>query len=99
MLALGGMALGVVDLLDVRPMTKADIDDAFLPNDPEVVANALKGFAWHVKKRYEIIPFAVKGKLNFFDVPDEKLCPLPEEYADHCDYLYKHGLNLAPSHA
>ena len=44
----GGMALGVVELIDISPMTKADLEKSFLPEDwyPE----ALKGYAWHVKK-------------------------------------------------
>ena len=59
------MGLGVVELVDVRPMTEADVPAAMLFDDD--VEDALKGFAWHVKPLYEVIPFPVKGKLNFFE--------------------------------
>ena len=83
----GGMALGVVELIDISPMTKADLEKSFLPEDwyPE----ALKGYAWHVKKLYEIIPFPVKGKLNVFEI-DAKMEKLPDGYKDHCVYLKEH---------
>ena len=56
------------------------------------VEDALKGFAWHVKPLYEVIPFPVKGKLNFFEVDDDLLKRLPDGYEDHCDYMYQQGL-------
>lgn len=83
LVAPGGYALGVVELLDVRPMTKGDIEHAYLPE--EWHENALKGFAWHVKKLYEIIPFPIKGKLNLFNV-DAELRRLPEGFKDHTTY-------------
>ena len=43
----GGMALAVVELLDIRPMTKADLEPAYLPE--EWHADALKSFAWHIR--------------------------------------------------
>ena len=81
LVAPGGMALGVVELVDVRPMTRKDIPSAYLPREAE--RDALLGFAWHVKKLYEVKPFAVKGKLNFFSVDDDLLEKLPSEYKDH----------------
>lgn len=84
LVAPGGMALGVVELLDVRPMTKADVDAAYLPQ--EWVTDALKGFAWHVRKLYEIKPFPIKGRLNLFTV-DAALEKLPLGFKDHCVYL------------
>lgn len=83
----GGMALGVVELIDISPMTKADLEKSFLPED--WYADALKGYAWHVKKSYEIIPFPVKGKLNLFEV-DAEMEKLPDGYKDHCVYLKEH---------
>ena len=71
LIAPGGMGLGVVELVDVRPMTEADVPAAMLFDDD--VEDALKGFAWHVKPLYEVIPFPVKGKLNFFEVDDDLL--------------------------
>mgnify|MGYP000857869298 CR=1 FL=1 len=84
----GGLALGVVEIVDIRPMTKADLEKAFLPK--EWHADALKGLAWHLKPLYEIIPFSVKGRLNLFDVDDALLVRLPEGYEDHSEYLEKH---------
>jgi len=92
MVAPGGMALGVVELLDIRRMEKVDVEAAFLPDDPEIIEAVLQGYAWHVKKLYEIVPFAVKGRLNLYDVEDTLLHRLPSEYADHCDYLSAKGL-------
>ncbi|WP_304736862.1 ASCH domain-containing protein [uncultured Desulfovibrio sp.] len=88
MIAPGGMALGVIELLDVRPMTKADLEAAYLPD--EWHADALKGYAWHMRKLYEIKPFPIKGKLNLFtfDLSD-RLEKLPEEFKDHCVYLHQ----------
>jgi hypothetical protein len=80
----GGMALGVVDLLDIRPMTKNDLESAYIPET--WYADALKGYAWHIKKLYEIVPFDIKGKLNLFNVEHE-LTPLPPEFKDHCVYM------------
>ena len=90
LIAPGGMGLGVVELVDVRPMTEADVPAAMLFDDD--VEDALKGFAWHVKPLYEVIPFPVKGKLNFFEVDDDLLKRLPDGYEDHCDYMYQQGL-------
>lgn len=87
LIAPGGMGLGVVELVDVLPMTKADLEQSFLPKD--WYADALKGYAWHVKKLYEIIPFPVKGKLNLFDI-DAEMEKLPDGYKDHCVYLKEH---------
>lgn len=83
-IAPGGMALGVVELLDVRPMTEEDLKATVLPDTWH--AEALKGFAWHVRKLYEIKPFPVKGKLNLFTV-NENLEKLPSEFEDHCVYF------------
>lgn len=90
LIAPGGMGLGVVELVDVRPMTRADIKASMLPDVD--IEEALKGFAWHIKPIYEAIPFPVKGKLNFFEVDDALIKRLPEGYADHNDYLYQHGV-------
>lgn len=84
LIAPGGMALGVVELVDIRPMTRADLEPAYLPE--AWYDDALKGFAWHVKKLYEIKPFPVKGKLNLFTV-DTELEKLPPQFKDHCVYL------------
>lgn len=85
MIAHGGMALGVVELVDVCRMTKADLEPSFIPE--EWFEDALKGYAWHVKKLYEIKPFPIRGKLNLFEVDESQLVKLPPEFTDHCVYL------------
>lgn len=84
LIAPGGMALGVVELFDVHPMTKADLESAYLPD--AWYDDALKGFAWCVRKLYEIKPVPVKGKLNVFNV-DVAFEKLPPQFKDHCIYL------------
>lgn len=84
----GGLALGVVELVDIKKMTKEDLKHAYIPD--EWHKDALKGYAWHIKKLYEIIPFPVKGRLNIFEVEDSLLVPLPTTYEDHSDYLDQH---------
>lgn len=87
----GGMALGVVELLDVRPMTKADLETAYLPDDWR--ADALKGYAWHVSPLYGVVPFPTKGKLNLFNI-DAPLEKIPDSFADHWEYLrFQQGLS------
>lgn len=80
----GGMALGVVELVDCQRMRKEDIYNAVLPEGME--EEVLKGYAWHLKRLYEIVPVPVKGRLGLYnlDIPLEKL---PEEFEDHIIYL------------
>jgi hypothetical protein len=66
-----GCILGIVDLIDCRPMTKVDEDGAFC----DVFAGA---FAWVVKPIAHCRPDAILGKLNLFDVADNKLVRLDE---------------------
>ena len=73
----GGLALGVVKLADIRKMTRKDLKHAYIP--AEWHKDALKRYAWHVKKLYELVPFPVKGRLNLFEVDDALLVRLPEE--------------------
>lgn len=82
----GGSALGVVELVDVRRMTKDDVKNAVLPIN--MVDDALKGYAWHVKKLFEIKPFHVRGRMNIFDVDIEldQLERLPSEFENHGEY-------------
>ena len=75
-------------------MTDADLEKAVLPRDMR--EEALKGYAWHVKKLYEIKPFPIKGRLNLFnvDLEEDKLEHLPEEYANHAEYYTRAVLKL-----
>lgn len=84
----GGVALAVIDLLDVKSMTKADLKGAMMDDfEPEEVEDVLRGYAWHIKLQTPILPVPVKGKLNLFEV-DIPLEALPSEYEDHLAYLY-----------
>jgi hypothetical protein len=64
-----GCILGIIDLIDCRPMTKADEDGAFC----DVFAGA---YAWVVRPIAHCRPDAILGKLNLFDVPENKLVRL-----------------------
>lgn len=80
----GGMALGVVNLFDCDRMKKEYLDAAMTPEewDNEV----LKGFAWHIKPVFEIIPVPIKGKLGIYNI-DIQFEKLPERFKDHAVYL------------
>ncbi len=86
----GGMALGVVNLVDCKPMTKADLEHAWLYEEWE--SEALKGYAWHIEPLYQIIPVPVKGKLGLYNL-DIEIQKLPDNFLDHAVYLdyMKHG--------
>lgn len=81
----GGMALAVVELLDIRPMTKADLEPAYLPE--EWHADALKSFAWHIRPLYAVVPQPIKGKLNLFNVDIIEFEKIPSGIIDHWEYL------------
>ena len=81
----GGRTLGVVELVDVRPMTQDDLAAAYLPE--EWHAEALKGFAWHVSPLYGVTTQPIKGKLNLFNVDEASIEKIPEEFIDHWEYL------------
>ena len=83
LIAPGGYALGVVELVDVRSMTRTDLASAYIPED--WYADALKGYAWHIKKLYEIKPVPIQGKLNLFNA-NVPLDPLPDNFKDHVIY-------------
>ena len=57
-----GSAIAMVNLMDCRPMTKEDEDEAMC----EIYPNA---FSWVLKDIVQIKPFPVKGKLGIYEVP------------------------------
>jgi hypothetical protein len=61
---LTGCALAIVDLADIRPMTKADAKSESEPFDAEA-------YSWILKKPQELIPFPVKGRLRLYEIPDD----------------------------
>lgn len=61
-----GMAACVVEIDDVRPMTKLDKKKACYKFCPGAQS-------WHLKNIRKVKPFPVKGRLSFYEVPDEKI--------------------------
>ena len=66
-----GATICKVNLVDCRPATKADADDAYC--NPEDITDGM--WAWVLEDVVDLEPKPVKGKLNFFDVPDELIVP------------------------
>jgi hypothetical protein len=63
-----GQAVCVVTLADVRPFQKSDLKGAMTDEMPDPSI-----YAWELENLRYIEPFPVKGKLNFFNVDDEKI--------------------------
>jgi hypothetical protein len=57
-------ALHIVDLKEVRPFTRKDMDAACLDTAPG------KGYAWVFDYVCPVVPFKVRGKPGLFDVED-----------------------------
>lgn len=81
----GGYALGTVNLLDIRRMTKKDLDKALVPEGAE--ENALRGYAWHIKPVRNFIPVPIKGKLHLFETDISSFKEIPDKFKDHAEYL------------
>lgn len=81
----GGYALGVVELYDIRRMTRADLENAFLPEEWE--EDALMGYAWHVRPVRSFIPVPVKGKLNLYETDISNFKEIPDKFENHLAYL------------
>jgi hypothetical protein len=66
-----GQAICIVDVRDVRPATRQDVDAACSSVD------ASRDHAWIVQHVRDVEPRAVKGRLSFFDVAiGGKIVPL-----------------------
>lgn len=63
-----GHALCVARLDSIESFTKDHLDRACMSDMPDG-----KAYAWHFTDLRLIEPFPVKGKLNFFEVPNEKI--------------------------
>mgnify|MGYP001294699278 CR=1 FL=1 len=75
-----GCIIGVVDLVDCRPMRESDA----APACGEYIEGA---FAWVIEKRHYCRPDPIAGRLNLFDVPDELLVPIAN---DETDWLFNY---------
>jgi hypothetical protein len=73
-----GCIVGIVDLVDVRPMRKTDARKAFCPYVQGM-------FAWVVRAVATCQPEKVAGRLHLYEVPDERIQPLAEK-ASAFDY-------------
>ncbi len=73
-----GAIMGIVDLIDCRPMVEADDEASF--------GNYIPGaFAWVVKPIAFCRPDKLKGALGLFNVPDEKIIKLDDDSDDEAD--------------
>lgn len=61
-----GCQIGIVRLLDVRPMTPDD-------NDASIGNYAPGAYAWVVERVGFVAPKKVVGRLKLFDVPDDEI--------------------------
>lgn len=83
----GGYALCVVELVDIRPMTKDDLYGACMDDfTPQEQAQILKNYVWHIRLLYEIEMVPVKGKLHIFDV-EIPLIRRTQGPKNHFDFL------------
>ena len=75
-----GCMLCVVNLVDIRPATKKEVEDGG--------GEWSKGlYAWVLEGGYNVEPEPVKGRLHLFDVPDEEIIEMPEgDYWFHYNY-------------
>ena len=80
-----GYAIATVDVVDVRPLTEADLEAACMHEMPDGPC-----FAWVLRDAQEIEPFPLKGKLHLFDVATapEPLADAGEEWT-HIDAVMK----------
>lgn len=68
-----GVALCVVDLLDIRPLLRADMEAANL--EPEDFKHGL--WAWLVDKPRAVEQVPIKGRLSLYDTPDMQITLVP----------------------
>ncbi len=61
----GGVTLCIVDLVDSRPMTRADEAEAGCAYVPGL-------WAWELRRPRAVPRVAVTGRLSFYDVPDPR---------------------------
>ena len=70
-----GCILGIVDLLDCRPMKKKDESAAFCDFEPEL-------FSWVIRPISYCRPDPIIGRLNLYEVPDKKLIRIANDETD-----------------
>jgi hypothetical protein len=75
-----GCIIGIVDLLDCRPMTKTDEEAALCDYQPGA-------YAWVTKHVSFCRPDPISGRLHLFDVPDLKVIRIAN---DDSDWIYNY---------
>ena len=65
-----GCMIGVVELIDCRPLVASDAQAAMVGPEVQALRNH---YAWHVRSTGFCVPSPIKGKLNLFDVPDRSV--------------------------
>ena len=67
-----GVTFCTVDLVDVRPLTEADREDAILEDDDDIASQ----FAWVLENPEPVRFNKVFGKLRLFEVKEELIVPV-----------------------
>jgi hypothetical protein len=70
-----GCVIGIVNVLDCRPMLKKDARDALVPYSADA-------YAWMVEPVTFCKPVPFSGRLGLYDVPDELLTPIANDETD-----------------
>jgi len=78
-----GAIIGIVDLIDCRPMVEADANEGGAACDFSPGA-----FAWVVKRVTWCKPDPLKGALSLFNVPDEKIIKLNDDSTEDVDSFW-----------
>lgn len=73
-----GTTICIVNLVDCRPATKADAEQAWC--EPKDITEGM--WAWVLEDATDVVPVKIKGKLNFFDVDDDLIKPCGDTFYD-----------------
>ncbi|MBQ7585450.1 MAG: ASCH domain-containing protein [Desulfovibrionaceae bacterium] len=90
----GGFALALVELYEVRKTIKEDLQNSLMPAATSF-SDIENDYAWLLRNVREIHPFQVKGKLNFYQVEEDLIHPLPAEFKNHLEYFK--AINYKPN--
>lgn len=67
-----GCQVCIADVTGCRPLTAADLEAAYLPDDFDPAGQ----FAWTLANVREVAPAPHKGRLRLYDTPDATISPL-----------------------
>lgn len=83
-----GTTICIVNLVDCRPATKADAEQAWC--EPEDITEGM--WAWVLEDVIDVVPKPIKGKLNFYEVDDDLIEPCGD--VDYLNFLEIGKLNF-----